>query len=63
MPHKSTPRIFRPAVSPHEWAVILTVLGTYRHNKDFRKIHDRLTDEAAKAGIKVPQGLSQVGQH
>ena len=24
MPHKSTPRIFRPAVSPHEWAVILT---------------------------------------
>lgn len=63
MPHDSTLQMYHPAVTPREWAVILTVLGTYRHNNDFREMHDHLTDEVAKAGIKVPQGLSELGHH
>lgn len=62
MPDDISNAVFRPQVSAHDWLIVLHALDAYRHNSSYRRVYDRMVQEALRAGIPVPQDLLRVDE-
>lgn len=51
MLYNSTKTTVRAALTPDELRLILMALGAYKHNTDFRALHERLTSQARALGL------------
>lgn len=51
MIHNSTKTTVRAALTTDELRLILTALGAYKHNTNFRALHDRLSSQARALGL------------